>query len=86
MKPKSRTRFSASWWSGNQISVFCLQRVALYFKAMPNSIVFYKGIFLHVIPVCIIVPSLEIIILYNSFESSFSRLSKRLFFIKWRFK
>ena len=31
------------------ISVFCL--VALYFKAMPNSIDFYKGIFLHVIPV-----------------------------------
>ena len=38
------------------ISVFCLERVALYFKAMPNSIDFYKGIFLHVIPVRIIVP------------------------------
>ena len=37
------------------ISVFCLQRVALYFKAMPNSIGFYKGIFLHVISVRIIV-------------------------------
>ena len=37
------------------ISVFCLYRVALYFKAMPNSIEFYKGIFLHVIPVLIIV-------------------------------
>ena len=33
------------------ISAFCLKRVALYFKAMPNSIYFYKGIFLHVIPV-----------------------------------
>ena len=30
--------------------------VMLYFKAMSNSIDFYKGIFLHVIPVCIIVP------------------------------
>ena len=38
------------------ISVFCLQRVALYFKAMPNSIDFYKGIFLLLIPVRFIVP------------------------------
>ena len=28
----------------------------LYFKAIPNSIYFYKGILLHVIPVRIIVP------------------------------
>ena len=40
-------------------SVFCLWRVALYFKAMLNSIDFYKRIFLHVIPVCIIVPCLH---------------------------
>ena len=33
------------------ISVFCLERVALYIKAMPNSINFYKEIFLHVISV-----------------------------------
>ena len=38
------------------ISVFCLKRLALYFKAIPISIDFYKGIFLHVIPVRIIVP------------------------------
>ena len=38
------------------ISVFCLYRVALYFKDMPNSIDFYKGIFLRVIPVHPIVP------------------------------
>ena len=38
------------------IPVFCFYRIALYFKAMPNSIDFYKGILLHVIPVCIIVP------------------------------
>ena len=38
------------------ISVFWLLRVALYFKAMPNSIDFYKGIFLHVIPVRVKVP------------------------------
>ena len=37
-------------------SIFCLWRMALYFKAMPNSIDFYKGIFLHLIPVRIIVP------------------------------
>ena len=41
---------------GGNISVFCLQWVVLYFKAMPNSMDFYKGIFLHVIPVCTIVP------------------------------
>ena len=37
-----------------EIFVFCLQRVALYFKAMLNSIEFYKGIFLHTISVCIL--------------------------------
>ena len=37
------------------ISAFCLHRVSLYFKAMPNSLDFYKGIFLHVIPVRITV-------------------------------
>ena len=36
-------------------SVFCLKGVALYFKAMPNSIDFYKGIFLNGIPVRVIV-------------------------------
>ena len=35
---------------------FFLLRVALYFKAMPNSIDLYKGIFLHSIPARIIVP------------------------------
>ena len=38
------------------IFVFCLQWNALYFKAMPNSRDLYKGTFLHVIPVRIIVP------------------------------
>ena len=38
------------------ISVFCLERVALYFKLMPNSIDFCKEILLHVIPVRVIVP------------------------------
>ena len=41
------------------ISVFCLYRVALYFEPKPNPIDFYKGIFLHVIPVRVIVPWLE---------------------------
>ena len=54
---KARIWFSPSWWSGNKnISVFCLQWVQLYFKVMPNSRDFYKGIFLHVVPVRIIVP------------------------------
>ena len=39
------------------ISVFCLKRVKLYFKGMPNSIDFYKRIFLHVIPAYVILPS-----------------------------
>ena len=38
------------------ISAFCLKRLALYFKAIPISTDFYKGIFLHVIPVRIIGP------------------------------
>ena len=49
--------FSASWWSGNDNQFcFCLQRIALYFRAMLNSIDFYKGIFSHAVPVRIIVP------------------------------
>ena len=38
------------------VSFYLLQRVTLFFKDMPNSIDFYKRIFLHVIPVRIIVP------------------------------
>ena len=36
--------------------VFVFSSFALYFKAMLNSIDFYKGIFSHVVPVRIIVP------------------------------
>ena len=43
------------------IPVLCLQLVALYFKGMLNSIDFYKGIFLHVIPVGIIGPWQEVV-------------------------
>ena len=32
------------------ISLICLEGVAHYFKAMPNSIALYIGIFLHVVP------------------------------------
>ena len=35
------------------------EQVALYLKVMPNSIDFYKGIFLHVTPVRIIVSQLQ---------------------------
>ena len=38
------------------ISIFCLYRVALYFKAMQNAVDFYKRISFHVIPVRIIAP------------------------------
>ena len=44
---------SSDQWSN---TVFCLKQVALYFKFMPNSTDFYKGIFLHVIAVRMIVP------------------------------
>ena len=44
----------------------CLQGVVLYFKSMLNSLPFNKGIFLHIIPVRIIVP------LSNSFFCNFS--------------
>ena len=37
------------------VSASCLKRAVLYFKVMSNSMDFYKGIFLHVIPVRIIV-------------------------------
>ena len=30
---------------------FCLEQVGHFFKAMPNSIALYIGIFLHVVPV-----------------------------------
>ena len=36
--------------------VFCLQRFALYFRAMLDSTDVYKEIFLHAVPVRIIVP------------------------------
>ena len=39
-----------------EIFAFCLYRVALYFKAVMNSIDFSKGIFSHVILIRIIVP------------------------------
>ena len=38
------------------ITDLCLERVLFYFKAMPNSADFYKWVFLHVIPIRIIVP------------------------------
>ena len=53
-KPKTRIRFSARWWSGNE-KYFCFLLIASHLKAMPNAIDVYKRIFLHVIPVCVIV-------------------------------
>ena len=43
------------FWLGGLHSGFD-STVGVYFKTMPNSIKFYKGVFLRVIPVRIIVP------------------------------
>ena len=59
-EPKTRIWFSASWWSTNEKYFFLLfiaSRVLLQSHAEFNRL--YKGIFLHVIPVRIIVPCLE---------------------------
>ena len=42
--------------STRNVSIFCLWQVTLYFTGMPNSLEFYKRIFLNVIPARIIVP------------------------------
>ena len=49
-KNKSRVYRKLLMWKREIFLVF-LKQVALYFKAMSNSIDFCKGIFLHVIPV-----------------------------------
>ena len=53
------------------ISVICLWRVALYFKAMPNSVDFYKGTFLHVIAAPIIVPSFMLNLFLKDYGRNF---------------
>ena len=58
------------------ISTFFLKRVALYFKAMPNLIDFYKGIYLHVVPVHIIVPCSQEVHITRGFVI-FSRVTER---------
>ena len=53
---KQESLFSASWWCGNE-KYFCLLFIAS--RALlqsPYKTDFYKEIFLHVIPVRIIVP------------------------------
>ena len=54
--------------TGNISFFFCLWRVALYFKAMSNTTEFYKGIFLHVVSVRIIVSWKNIEHLYRYFK------------------
>ena len=49
---------------------FCLQRVVLHFEDMPNSVDFYKRIFLHVIPVRMIVPWFQIVAMVNFLKQS----------------
>ena len=71
------------------ISVFCLYRVALYFKAMPNSIDFYKGIFLHVIPVRMIVPCFKehlqaaVSARFLFYESNHQKVLKKMLWKIW---
>ena len=57
-KPKKRIKFSANWWSGDEkyFCFFVCSESRSTSKAMPNSIDFYKGIFLHIVPLRIIVP------------------------------
>ena len=50
------TNLLLSSFCSRNIPVFSLKLIALYFRAMANSIDFYKEFFLHVIPVGIIVP------------------------------
>ena len=54
-KKKKRIKFSASWQFGNQVLFFALQRVAIFFKGMPNLADFYQGILLDFIPARIMV-------------------------------
>ena len=55
-KQESRFQQVAGLVTINIFVLFCLYRVAHYFIAMTKSLVFHKGLCLHVIPVCIIVP------------------------------
>ena len=58
-KPKQESGFQqVGGLVTRNISVFYLQPVAFYFKAILTSVDFYKGIFLYVIPVRIIFPCL----------------------------
>ena len=58
LETNNKIKFSRISWSGNQkyFCFLCNKRVVLYFKAMPNSIDFIKGIFFHDISLRIIVP------------------------------
>ena len=40
----------------HQVGSLVMRNISAKFKAIPNYIDFYKGIFLHVIPVCIVDP------------------------------
>ena len=52
--PEIRTKFPTM--VTRSIFGFCLQQVAHYFKGITKSTDFYKGIFLYVDPVDVIVP------------------------------
>ena len=57
LETKNKNLISISWWSGKK-KYFCFLLIAsrALLQSQSNSIDFYKGIFLHVIPVRIIVP------------------------------
>ena len=55
IKAKTRIKCSACWWCGNE-KYSCFLFTASCAKGMPNSIYFYKMIFLHVTPARIIIP------------------------------
>ena len=54
--PTAKLRFKNLGKNFRDFGGFPVSDLVLYFKDMPNSIDFYKRIFLHVIPVRIIVP------------------------------
>ena len=55
-KNKNQTFTKLMIWSKEIFLLFAYSVFALYYKGIPNSIEFYKRIFLHIVLVSIIVP------------------------------
>ena len=55
VRNQTRIKLSASWWSGKKIFLFLVYSESFSTSKHANSIGFYKGFFLHIIPFRIIV-------------------------------